>query len=51
MNLDRVSTEDLVKELTARTVYGKEQRLLPTDTTLNHLLLKRDGKGRFVSSK
>lgn len=48
MNLRRVSTEELVKELTARTVYGVEVQELPIDTTKNHLLMVRDSRGRFV---
>ena len=50
MNLDRVSTEDLVSELKAR-ADGKQQQLLPTDTTKNYLLLKRNAQGRFTKRK
>ena len=51
MNLRRVSTEALIKELNERTVFGAKVQELPMDTRLNHLLLKRDSQGRFVKSK
>lgn len=50
MNLTRVSTEDLLKELNARTVGGKKYDPRPIDSRLNHLGMKRDKLGRFVKA-
>jgi hypothetical protein len=50
MNLRRVPTEDLLKELNARTVLGEKYDPLPVDTRFNHLTLKRDSQGRFVKA-
>lgn len=50
MNLRRVPTEDLLKELNARTVLGEKYDPLPQDTRKNYLLLKRDKLGRFIKA-
>lgn len=50
MNLRRVATSELVKELEARAAGAKQQKL-PLDTRQNHTLLKRDSLGRFLPSK